>query len=80
MHFCQEKSSLTEFWTSLLCAFEQSGALHWNTLKTLLCPKRQNFYEFKKKKRIFRKLTTDFENHTKRQAATTECEVLDADY
>ena len=40
--------------------------------------KRQNFYEFLKNP-IFRKVTTDFENHTKRQAETKECIFYDVD-
>ena len=41
--------------------------------------KRNKFYEFLKNG-IFRKLTTDFENRTKRQAEFKECVVLDVDY
>ena len=43
-------------------------------LKTFL--KKKNCYDFLKY-RIFRKLTTDFENRTKHQAETKSCIVLD---
>ena len=41
--------------------------------------KKQIFYDFLKD-RIFRKLTTDFENRTKHQAETKACILLDVDY
>ena len=40
---------------------------------TAWCTRLKNTY----KNRIFRKLTTDFENRTKRQAETKACVVLD---
>ena len=41
--------------------------------------KKQKFYEFLKN-RIFRNVTTDFENRTMRQAETKACLILDMDH
>ena len=48
-------------------------------LKTLQLLKRNIFYEFLKNL-IFLKLTTDFDNRTKRHAETKECVFLDMDH
>ena len=49
------------------------------TLKKLKLPRKQNFYEFLKN-RIFRKLTTDFENCTRLQAETRNVLFLDVEH
>ena len=67
--FFREKSFFTKFSTGALRACEQHGALDWKTLKMLKFLRKQNFYEFFKN-RIFRKMTTDFENRSMRQAET----------
>ena len=41
-----------------------------------VCLRRQNFYEFLKIA-IYEKVTTDFENHAKRQTETKVCAFLD---
>ena len=79
MHFFKKKTIFNQFLTSSLCACEQLVAPDWKTLKKLKFLKKQNFYNFLKN-RIFRKLTTDFENRTKRQAETKPWVILDADF
>ena len=77
--FFEKFLSLTKFPTSPLCACEQLGAPHWKSLKKLTCFKKRNFYDFLKNHN-FQKLTTDFENRTKRQAETEACACLDVDH
>ena len=64
---------------SSLCACKQLGVPHWKTLKTFTFLKRRNFFDFLKN-RIFRKLTTDFQNRTQRPANTKACVILDVDH
>ena len=64
---------------SSLCACKQLGAPHWKTLKKFTFLKRRNFFDFLKN-RIFRKLTTDFQNRTQRPADTKACVILDVDH
>ena len=68
MHYFKEVISLTKVSTSSLYACEQLGASHWKTLKKFKFFKKWNFYDFHTN-RNFRKLTTDFENRTKRHAS-----------
>ena len=68
-HFFKIVLLLTKFVTSSLCAYEQLGAPHWKTVKKMIFFKKQIFYYFLKHHN-FRKLTTDFENRTKRKAET----------
>ena len=77
--FRGNNNSLTKFSTSSLSACKQLGASDRKTLKTLKCLTKPNFYEFLNN-HIFQKLTTDFENCTKRQAKTKACVVLDIDH
>ena len=65
--FSGKKVCITKFSTSLFCSCEQFGAPAWKKKKKLKFLKKQNCYDFLKNC-IFRKLTTDFENHTKRQS------------
>ena len=55
---------------------KERDAPDWKTLKMLQFLRRQNFYEFLKH-RLFRNVTTDFENRTRRQADNKACLFLD---
>ena len=71
--------SLTKFATISLCECEQIGAPHRKTVKKMTFFKKRICYDFLKN-RYFRKLTTEFENRTKRQADTKEYVFLDVDH
>ena len=63
----------------IVCMWTAWCTILKNTKQNLKILKKHIFYDFLKY-RIFRKLITDFENRTKRQAETKECVVLDADH
>ena len=63
--FFQESFLLTKFSKSSLYVCEQLGTLLYKTLNQFIFLKKRNFYDFLKHC-DYRKLTTDFENRTKR--------------
>ena len=68
-HCFGDNPSLTESSTSLLHACKRKKKKKKKKIKKLKFLKKQNFYDFLKN-RLFEKVTTDFENHAKRQAET----------
>ena len=64
--------SLNRFPTTALGACDHSGAPDCEPLTKFKFLTRPNFYEFLNN-RIFRKLSTDFENSGKRQSAIKPC-------
>ena len=74
--FCIYRHSRFTKITPAFC--RTSGAPYWKTFKTLQCLRRQKFYEYLKN-RLFRKVSADVENRTRRQAQTKYASFLDVD-